>query len=322
MSSQYPVIAVTGSAGSGISSAANDFRQIFQRGNVNACFVHGNSFRKYPGKDLVRMFRDAEKSGTPLSAFGPEINLLNRLEGLFQEFSRSGSGTVREYVESDEQAQRLGVEKGLFSAWEEIPVDTDVLFYEGHHGGYIESLWSKRELSQSNNPLVIQKRQQSQTIEDPGVDIAQWVDLLIGIVPSINLEWMQKINRACQLTFCSAQDAVNLILRRMPDYVKFITPQFSWTDINFQRIPMVDTSNPFVLTDVPLEDECMVVVRFREPKKYNLIAYKEKFPGAKFTRPNTLLIPNTHMSQAIRTICEPIVTQLMERRKEAVCQLA
>ena len=33
------------------------------------------------------------------------------------------------------------------------------------------------------------------------------------------------------------------ILRRMPDYVNYIVPQFAHTHVNFQRVPMVDTSN-------------------------------------------------------------------------------
>lgn len=317
MSEKYPIIAVTGSAGSGITTARDVFAKIFEQNTINAAFVHGNAFRRYPREQLERIFRDAEKRGSPISAFGPEVNLLNRLEGLFREFSRCGTGVIREYIESDEQADAYHLPKGEFSAWRDIPDGTDMLFYEGHHGGCVESSWSRRKLSESHNPVVVQVRQKSRSVEDAGVDIAQWVDLLIGIVPSINLEWMQKINRSCKLTSCTTEDAVNIILRRMPDYVNYITPQFSLTDINFQKIPLVDTSNPFIQAEVPIESECMVVVRFREPKKYDLIGYKNQFPGSFFSRPNTLVVPNSYFAQTIRTICTPIVEVLTAGRAQA-----
>lgn len=316
MSSKFPIIAVTGSAGAGITTARKAFDKIFELTTVNPVFVNGNSFRRYPRKQLEKIFRDAEKNGKTISAFGPEVNLLNRLEGLFREFSRGGTGVIREYVETDEQAERLSLSKGQFSHWEDIPDNTDLLFYEGHHGGCVQSSWSQRTMSESHNPFVIQQRTKSETVEDKGVDIAKWVDLLIGIVPNINLEWMQKIERSCSLTNCSQEDAVNMILRRMPDYVKYIAPQFSLTDINFQRIPFVDTSNPFSMDDIPAESECLVVVRFREPKKYDLLSYKAEFPGGYFSRPNTLVIPGGYMAHAIRVICTPIVEQLLNRKME------
>ena len=311
MSKKHPIIAITGSAGSGITTVRQVFETIFDRVNVNPAFVHGNSFRRYPRPKLEQLFRQAEKDGVTLSAFGPELNLLNRLEGLFREFSRSGTGVTREYVETSEQAQKLGITKGEFSPWQDLAEDTDLLFYEGPHGGCVEASWSARTMSESHNPFVIEQRLKSETIEDAGVDIAKWVDLLIGIVPNINLEWMQKIKRQCSVTTCSQDDAINTILRRLPDYINYIAPQFSLTDINFQRIPFVDTSNPFSMEDIPNESECLVVIRFREPNKYDLLKYKDELPGSFFSRPNTLVIPNGHMNHAIRIICTPIVKSLI-----------
>lgn len=311
MSNKYPIIAVTGSAGAGITTVRNVFERIFTSLEIRSSYVHGNGFRRYPREEMERVFMESEQKGESLSAFGPELNLLNRLEGLFREYSRRGTGATREYIETHEQAEAHGQPIGTFSPWKEIPNETDVLFYEGQHGGCVEDSWSRRDMSDSHNPFVVQERVKSKMVVDRGVDIAQWVDLLIGIVPSINLEWMQKIRSACTATQCSAEDAVNIILRRMPDYVNYITPQFSLTDINFQRIPLVDTSNPFVLTEVPDESECMVVVRFREPKKHDLIEYQKRISGSFLSRPNTLVIPNGKMESAIRHICTPMVKKLL-----------
>ncbi len=311
MSRKYPIVAVTGSSGSGITTASKIFARIFRRLSVNATFIHGNSFRKYSRIKTEQLFAQAEESGKPVSHFGPEINLLNRLEGLFREFSRSGTGCIREYVETAEQARRNSTEIGNLTPWKEIPEATKLLFYEGHHGGCVQANWSQREMSESHNPFVIQQRTQSKKLEDSGVDIAKWVDLLIGIVPCVNIEWIQKIDRSCRLTGCTSEEAVDIILRRMRDYITYITPQFSLTDINFQRIPLVDTSNPFIKSDIPNDAECMVVIRFREPSKHDLVSYTKQFPQAFLSRPNTLVIPNGYMEHAIDAICSPLVRSML-----------
>ena len=313
MSSKHPIIAITGSAGSGTTTVRRIFENIFRRNNVNASYIHGNSFRKYAGKELKNIFKEAEETGKVISHFGPEVNLLDRLEGLFREYSRSGSGCVREYIENEIQADDHQLPIGTFSPWVELPSETDLLFYEGQHGGCTQANWSRREMSASHNPFVIQQRLKHQSIEDTGVDIAKWVDLLIGIVPSINLEWMQKIDRSCSITGCTKEEATNIILRRMDDYVRYMTPQFSITDINFQRIPMVDTSSPFGTDDIPDENECMLVIRFREPQKHDIVSYVKQFPNAYLSRPNSLVIRNSYMAQAIDTICSPLIKQLIDR---------
>ena len=313
MSSKHPIIAITGSAGSGTTTVRKIFEDIFRRKNTNASYIHGNCFRKYPRIELENIFKQAERTGQTISHFGPEVNLLDRLEGLFREYSRNGSGCVREYIETAQQAKTHQLPIGVFSPWVELPSDSDLLLYEGQHGGCTQAGWSRRELSESHNPFVIQQRMKSKEIEDTGVDIAKWVDLLIGIVPSINLEWMQRIDRACTITGCSPNQATDVILRRMDDYVRYMTPQFSITDINFQRIPIVDTSSPFGFDEIPSEDECMLVIRFRDPKKYDIVNYINQFPNAYLSRPNTLVIRNSYMTHAIDTICSPLIDQLVRQ---------
>lgn len=313
MSVKHPIIAVTGSSGSGTTTVQNAFAGIFSRQGINAVFVHGNAFRRFERDELTNIFKAAAASGRPISHFGPEANLFDRLEGLFREYSRTGTGLMREYIETEEQAQLYNKVVGTYSHWEDIPLGSDLLFYEGQHGGCIEATWSRRRMTASHNPLVVQRRHKLQNLDDTGVDIAQWVDLLIGVVPSINLEWVQKIHRDCHKTGCTSEAVTHTILRRLPDYVNYITPQFSLTDINFQRIPLVDTSNPFVSRDIPSLDESMVVIRFRDPSRFDFLPLLDLINNSFMSRPNTMVVLGADMENAIEIICTPLVEDLIDR---------
>ena len=149
------------------------------------------------------------------------------------------------------------------------------------------------------------------------MDVAGWVDLLIGVVPIINLEWIQKIHSDAAQKGASAEAVTASILRRMPDYIHYIVPQFSLTDINFQRVPLVDTSNPFIARDVPTLDESVVVIRFREPRGVDFPYLLSRIHDSFMARPNTLVVPGGSMGHAMETICAPIVHELVEKRRRA-----
>ena len=315
MSAKHPIIAVTGSSGSGTSTVQDAFADIFIRESVNAAFVHGNSFRRFTPEEVEVIFREAADKGHPISHFGPESNYFDRLEGLFREYARSGTGLNRDYIATEHQSQLYAQEIGTYTPWNEIEANTDMLFYEGQHGGCIEATWSMRPMSKSHNPVVVQERHKLLTREDVGVDIARWVDLLIGVVPSINLEWIQKIHSDFRGVGRSVEDTVLSILHRMPDYVRYITPQFSLTDINFQRIPLVDTSNPFIALDVPSLDESMLVIRFREPKRYDFTNLLNRLHNSFMSRPNTIVVPGGEMRNALDIVCTPLVHELMEKKR-------
>ena len=316
MSAIHPIIAITGSSGAGISTAQNAFVEIFIREGINAAFVHGNSFRRFTPEQVETVFTEAAERGRPISHFGPEANYFDRLESLFKEYARSGTGLNREYIDNPDKADLYQSKVGTYTPWQEIPKNTDLLFYEGQHGGCIEETWSRREMSESHNPIIVNERHNLQIKKDAGVDIARWVDLLIGVVPSINLEWIQKIHSDYHSIGRSAEETVLTITRRMPDFVRYITPQFSLTDVNFQRIPLVDTSNPFVARDVPSLDESMLVIRFREPKKVDVPYIAKKLQNAFLSRPNTIVVPGGEMQHAINTVCSPMVHELMEKKRQ------
>lgn len=315
MSIKYPVIAVTGSSAAGTTMVRHAFSDLFRRERINAFFVEGNSFRRYNRDDMKKVLAESRKTAHPLSHFGPETNLFDRLEGLFREYSRTGTGIYRHYVEKESDATKYGHPVGQFTPWQDIPRDTEVLFYEGLHGGVIQSTWSHRALSSSHNPFVINTRQKLESQHDEGIDVAQWVDLLIGVTPIINLEWVQKIHRDTQQKGASAEGVVATILRRLEDYTRYITPQFSLTDINFQRVPLVDTSNPFIARDIPALDESVVVVRFREPRRFDFPDLMDRIEGSFMSRPNTLVVPGGKMHLSLELICAPLVHELVERKR-------
>lgn len=285
MSRKHPVIAVTGSSGAGTTTVKHAFGDIFRRLRINAAVVEGDSFHRYDRKEMKAAIQDAAKEGRTLSHFGPEGNIFDKLEDLFRQYGESGQGKRRFYLHDEGEAEPYGQEPGTFTPWQDIP-ESDLLFYEGLHGGVV----------------------------DKEVNVAQYVDLLIGVVPIVNLEWIQKIHRDCAQRGYTAEAVTETILRRMPDYVHYIAPQFSRTHINFQRVPLVDTSNPFIARDIPTLDESFVVIRFREPKKQNFPYLLQVLHGAWMSRPNTLVVPGGKMGFAMEVILTPLIEQLMENK--------
>ncbi|MGF1546129.1 MAG: phosphoribulokinase [Thiotrichales bacterium] len=319
MSVKHPIVAVTGSSGAGTTTVKHAFEEIFRRERISAFFIDGNSFRRFDREGMKRAVADSIARGRPISHFGPEANLFDRLESAFREYSRTGTGIYRRYVDR-EAAATVAQPVGTFTAWQDIPEGSDLLLYEGLHGGCTESTWSQRELGSSHNPRVVKVRHQFRERGDYGVDVAKWVDLLVGVAPAINLEWIQKIQRDSRIKG-SSEAVVATILRRMPDYIKYIVPQFSLTDLNFQRMPLVDTSNPFVSRDIPALDESVIVVRFREPRKFNFPKLLDQLPESFMSRPNTLVVPGSHMGIALEVICAPLVLELLERQRAEVASL-
>lgn len=291
MSARYPIIAITGSSGAGTTSVMRVFEQIFRREGVEAAFVEGDSFHRYDRLEMKKkMAEEVERGNHAFSHFGAENNLFEELEGLFRQYGETGQGQRRRYLHDDEEAAPYGQQPGTFTSWEDLPVHTDLLFYEGLHGAVV----------------------------DGSVDVAQHVDLLIGVVPVINLEWIQKLWRDKNMRGYSADAVTDTILRRMPDYVNYICPQFQHTHVNFQRVPIVDTSNPFISRDVPTADESMVVIRFAKPKGIDFQYLLNMINGSMMSRANTIVVPGGKMELAMQLIFTPFIWRLMERKRSAL----
>ena len=289
MSQQHPVIAVTGSSGAGTTTVKVAFEHIFRRLGVTPMVVEGDSFHRYDRMEMRQRVEQAQKDGKNFSHFGLEANLLTELAALFEGYGKRGFGERRFYIHDQEEADRFGQEPGTFTPWDEAGEGSDLLFYEGLHGAVVTD----------------------------DIDVAAHVDLLIGVVPIVNLEWIQKIHRDTAERGYVAGDVTQTILRRMVDYVNIITPQFSRTDINFQRVPTVDTSNPFVAHDIPTPDESMVVIRFQDPKKFDtdfphlLSMLHDSF----MSRRNNIVVPGGKMGLAIEIIFAALIERMMEKRQ-------
>jgi phosphoribulokinase len=291
MSERHPIIAITGSSGAGTSTVTRTFQNIFRRENVTAGIIEGDSFHRFDRKEMKVKAAEAEKAGnTNFSHFGAEANLFGEIENLFRTYSETGQGKCRKYLHNAEEAAPYKQDPGTFTAWEDLPQGTDMLFYEGLHGAVVT----------------------------PEHNVAKYPDLLVGVVPVINLEWIQKLYRDKNMRGYSADAVTDTILRRMPDYVNYITPQFQHTHVNFQRVPIVDTSNPFVARDVPTADESMVVIRFAQPKGIDFQYLLNMINGSMMSRANTIVVPGGKMELAMQLIFTPFVWLMMERRQRAL----
>jgi phosphoribulokinase len=291
VSRKHPIISVAGSSGAGTTSVMRTFAQIFRREGITAAFIEGDSFHRHDRGEMKAAMEQARARGDhAFSHFGPEANLFDQLEELFRTYGETGTGKVRRYLHDEAEAAPYGQQPGTFTPWEELPADSDLLFYEGLHGAVVTD----------------------------EVDVAQHADLRIGVVPVLNLEWIQKLQRDKAARGYSTEAVTETILRRMPDYVNYVCPQFSRTDVNFQRVPTVDTSNPFIARTIPTLDESMLIIRFRDPHGIDFSYLLAMLHDSFMSRANTIVCPGGKMDLAMQLIFTPMILRLMERRKSVL----
>ena len=290
MSVKHPIISVTGASGAGTSTVRHTFDQIFRREGVEAAMVGGDAFHRYNREDMDAAMDAAAAAGNPnFSHFGPEANLFTELESLFALYSETGRGRFRHYIHTDEEAKAMGAPSGTFTEWQDMPEPTDLLLYEGLHGALVTDQ----------------------------VNTARFADLKIGVVPVINLEWIQKIHRDKAARGYSTEAVTDTILRRMPDYINYICPQFTETDINFQRVPTVDTSNPFNARWIPTLDESLVVIRFRDPHGIDFAYLISMIHDSFMSRANSIVIPGSKLDLGMQLILTPLINRLIELKRRA-----
>lgn len=294
MSEKNPIIAVTGSSGAGTTTTTNAFSHIFRTLGVNPAFVEGDCFHRYSRPEMDLEVRKAREQGRHISYFGPQANDFAALEQCFASYAEHGIAKTRKYLHTFDEAVPFNQLPGTFTPWLDLPADTDLLFYEGLHGGVVT----------------------------PEHNVARHVDLLIGMVPIVNLEWIQKIFRDTSERGHSKEAVMASIVRSMDDYVNHITPQFSRTHINFQRVPTVDTSNPFSAKDIPSLDESFVVIRFRGIKHVDFPFYLQMLQGSFMSRVNTLVVPGGKMGLAMELILTPLIEELIQKRRSARGQVS
>jgi len=286
---------ITGSSGAGTSTVKKALEAIFYRNKIKSVVIEGDSFHRYDRDGMQEKMDQAGRAGLNFSHFGEMANQFERLEALFRSYGETGGGQNRYYLHDDAEAQshseRLGqtYKAGQFTPWEEIEPGTDMMFYEGLHG----------------------------LVKTDTFDLTRHVDLKVGVVPVVNLEWIQKIHRDKTARGYSTEAVTDTILRRMPDYIDYICTQFTNTDINFQRVPIVDTSNPFIARWIPSADESMVVIRFANPSGIDFPYLLSMIHNSFMSRPNVIVIPGGKISLAMQLIFTPLVMQLVERKRRA-----
>ena len=290
MSIAHPIISITGSSGAGTTSVKKTFEQIFRRENITAAYIEGDAFHRYNRTEMRQRISEENARGNKhFSHFSDASNVFDKLEEAFRSYAQTGAGLTRHYIHDEEEANLHGAPSGTFTEWAPFPEKTDLLFYEGLHGAVVTET----------------------------VNVAQYPDLKIGVVPVINLEWIQKLHRDKATRGYSTEAVTDTILRRMPDYVNYIVPQFTHTDINFQRVPTVDTSNPFIARWIPTPDESIVVIRFRSPRGIDFPYLLSMIAGSFMSRANSIVIHGSKLDLAMQLILTPLILQLMDRRRRA-----
>ena len=290
MSVTHPIISITGSSGAGTTSVQRVFEQIFRREGVTPAFIEGDAFHRYDRAEMKRVMQEeAEKGNNHFSHFGPEANVFDKLEATFRDFSETGVARYRHYIHNECEEEMYGSPPGTFTEWVDTPQDAELLFYEGLHGAVVTD----------------------------DIDVAQYADLKVGVVPVINLEWIQKLHRDRLERGYSSEAVMDTILRRMPDYIEYICQQFSRTDINFQRVPTVDTSNPGVARWIPTPDESMIVIRFANPYGIDFPYLLSMIKNSFMSRANSIVIPGNKQDLAMQLILTPMIMQLVQRARRA-----
>lgn len=162
MSAKHPVIAVTGSSGAGTTTTSLAFRKIFAQLNLHAAEVEGDSFHRYTRPEMDMAIRKARDAGRHIATSAPRLTTSACWNKPSLNTVRAAKGNLANICIPTTKPYR-GIRYRGHSPPQPLPEPTDVLFYEGLHGGVVT----------------------------PQHNVAQHVDLLVGVVPIVNLEWIQ-----------------------------------------------------------------------------------------------------------------------------------
>lgn len=283
MSIEYPIVAITGASDYSTTTITQALQHIFYRERIKAVYISGSGFHRFDRKQMREEVAKARQEGRSMSHMGPSGNHFDKLESMFFQYAATGTGWYRYYLHSQAFAERVGQESGTFTPWQAMDPDSDLLLYRGLHGAVVHG----------------------------DIDLSIYPDLLIGAIPSLNLEWMRRIHREVKRGY-SEQEVREVIIGRLRDYAEYMAPQFERTDINFQIVPMVDTSDPFHFDELPTPDECYLVIHFQTvAKRMNMMNLLQRIPKAHMSRRDTMVVPGAQMNTAIEIILVPLIHDLI-----------
>ena len=290
MSRRHPIISITGSSGAGTTSVKQTFEQIFRRENVDAAYIEGDAFHRYDRAEMrAKMAEEAERGNKHFSHFSPEANLFEELEKAFRDYGETGTGDdapLRPRRARGEAATAPA--PGTFTEWGPLPENTDLLFYEGLHGA-----------------VVTDK-----------VNVAQHADLKIGVVPVINLEWIQKLHRDRSARGYSDRGrdrhdpaaharlrelhlpAVHRDRHQLPARAdgRHLEPVHRALDPDAGRI---DGGDPLL----------------QNPRGIDFPYLLSMIPHSFMSRANSIVIPGGKLDLAMQLILTPLILQLIERKQ-------
>ena len=292
MSVKHPIISITGSSGAGTTSVKRIFELIFRREKIDAAFIEGDAFHRYDraGDEGRRSPRRSSKGNPNFTHFDAEANELETLAGRSSRNMAARAPAAPAPTSTTTRRRSVyGAPPGTFTGLARRSSRQRPALLRGLHGCAVTDK----------------------------VNLARHADLKIGVVPVINLEWIQKIHRDRSTRGYSTEAVTDVILRRMPDYVRYIVPQFTQTNINFQRVPIVDTSNPFIARWIPTPDESMLVIRFANPRGIDFPYLLSMIHDSFMSRPNSIVMPGDKLDLAMQLILTPLILQLIERKRRA-----
>ena len=271
MSAQHPIMAVTGSSGSGTTSVTRTIEQILRREGVRAAMVVGDAFHRYDRAGMQRATAEAERAGNPrFCHFSPEANLLPELEQLFSTYGSTGAGDGARVLPRATRTSRASAARSA----------------TGSHCPRAPTCCTTRVCTVATSTT----RSTSRGTRTCSSESCR----------SSTSSRIQKLHRDRATRGHSQEEVVATILRRMPDYIDHICPQFSRTDVNFQRVPHVDTSNPFIARHIPTLDESTLVIRFRDPHGIDFSYLLAMLHDSFMSRPNTIVVPGGKMELAMQ----------------------
>jgi phosphoribulokinase len=204
--------------------------------------------------------------------------------------ARAGRGKSRHYVHDDaEEAKLYGFATGQVSP----PGKT-----------------CRRTPTSSSTKVCTARRR-------PTVDVGRHVDLCVGVVPIINLEWIQKLHRDKAQRGYSTEAVMDTILRRMPDYINYICPQFSTDARQFPARADGRHLESVHCPGYPVARRKHAGDPFRQSRRASTSLPAEHAARLVHVAPEHHRLPGGKMGLAMQIIFTPMIMQLMDKKRRS-----
>ena len=244
MSTLHPIISITGSSGAGTTSVKRTFEQIFRREKIDAAFIEGDAFHRYDRAAMKAKVAEEEARGNPnfshFSAGGePARDARGGLRGVRPSGHRPHPNTT-----STTPRRR----RSTASPPAPSPPGRD---FEPQRPPVLRGPARLRRHRQGQ-PRAARRPQDRRGA---------------GRQPRMDPEDPPRPRHPRLLDRGGHRHDPAPDARLRPLHLPAVHRR---RDINFQRVPIVDTSNPFIARWIPTPDELMVVIRFAQSARHRL----------------------------------------------------